>query len=168
MGFRLLRSGGDVHPKMVSRVVDPAHIQTIAIGDAYTLDSSAQISDRANGSDPVHGIVVGFELEALDASPAGPESKDFLGALVGGKVLGCEDPQAEFEVQADTFAAANSISNADLLDAAGDSGLRQSRQQIDNTTYGAGTQFQVLGLIDRPDNAAGAFAKIRVRLLQTL
>jgi len=168
-GFRLFQQPQESHAVTRSRTVKATHNETLAVGDAYTLDADGEIDERAAGSDTVRGIVMGFEIEPTAGAPQGPMSKDFLPTLTAGKAIVCEDPRAVFVVQATTFAKANSVQKAGLDDNAGDANLRQSRQQIDGATYGSGTQFQVLGLAPSPaDNDYGAFAKILVRLATTL
>lgn len=164
MGFRIFQTKTP-HPKTRSRDTVASMPHDLMVGDAYTVDANGAIDDRAAAGEVVRGIVMGFEIEPIAAYPQGPLSKDYIPSGTGGKVIGCEDPEAIFVVQATTFALSNSIQMADLLDANGDTGLRQSRQELDDGTFGSGTQFQIMGLAPSPaDNAVGAYAKVLVKL----
>ena len=124
----------------------------LAIGDAYSLDSAGNA--YRSGPNDVQG----------------PVSIDFYssGGTAASTVLGCEDPTVMFSVQSDTFAQANIGMSVNLVDAAPDSTLRQSRQSV-SISGGVGTQFRVIDLVqDLAANAAGANAVIYVSLLQTI
>jgi hypothetical protein len=78
-----------------------------------------------------------------------------------------DDPYIIFAVQCDTSAnaaAADVFSTADHVVAAGNNTTKQSGHQLLTSDLAAGTnaQFKVIGLVDEPDNAWGAHAKLRV------
>lgn len=143
----------------------------LAIGDAYSLDASGNVY-RSGPNDVVRGICIGFRFLANQSvmNGQGPVSIDFYtsGGTAASTVLGCEDPTVMFSVQSDTFAQANIGMSVNLVDAAPDSTLRQSRQSV-SILGGVGTQFRVIDLVqDLAANATGANAVIYVSLLQTI
>lgn len=133
---------------------------TYGIGE---LESAIRVTPgAANG---ILGVVV-----ALDA-PYGVETNYGL-ASTDRVALICDDPQAEYEIQAEgTFTAAQVGLNAVLIDThSGDTTFGLSGTELD---CGTGTapaadatyQLTVKGFINRPDNTAGsANAKLRVRI----
>lgn len=143
----------------------------LAKGDAYSLDANGAVY-RAGPNDTVRGIVIGFFFQAtpLVMGGGGPVSVDYItGTPSTGSwplVLGCEDTEAEFWCQFDNLTQALIGMNVNLVDAAPDATLRQSRQTI--TTGAGGAQFRVMGLVNSPaDNAFGTNARGVVRLIQT-
>lgn len=147
----------------------------LAIGDAYALDANGAVH-RAGPTDSVRGIVIGFFLQAnaMVMNGAGPVSVDYITGtpppsnpqLSWPLVLGCEDAEAEFWVQADAFAITQAGLLVNLVDAAPDPIYRQSRQSV--TSGATGTQFRIMGLVNSPaDNAYGTNARVFVRLMQS-
>jgi hypothetical protein len=140
----------------------------IAIGDAYSIDVNGN-AYRAGPNDSVRGIVIGFRFLAISTimNGNGPVSQDYSPAGSVSELLGIEDAQVEFFVQADTFAVTNNGGEFNLADAAPDSTLSQSRQTL-NVGGGIGTQFRAQE-IDQSfaDNNYGANARVVVRMLQT-
>jgi hypothetical protein len=74
-----------------------------------------------------------------------------------------------FEVQADTFAAADMATPyVTLATTAGSTVTGQAGNSVLNSSKSSSTSsktMQVIGLVDRPDNAYGAYAKLLVKLL---
>ena len=175
LGFHPYKQGGRTNPQTVERpvaasrsAVGAAASAILSVGDAYALDANGN-AIHAGADAVVRGIVTGFRLQAVPSvmGGAGPVSQDQLVASDAGWVIGIEDPSAWFEVQADTFATTNIGGSFDLLDAADDTTLRQSRQSL-NVGVGAGLQFKAIGIKNSPaDNAVGANAVVIVRLLQS-
>lgn len=74
-----------------------------------------------------------------------------------------DDPKLIFEVQYDgTFAAADIGALGDVVRGTADSATGTSRDEVDSA--GSGTNIKILDLVDRPDNALGANAKILVAI----
>jgi len=173
MGFEPSIQGGRVYPETVTRPVlsgrspvGAAASADLAIGDAYALDANGN-AYHAGADATIRGVVRGFRFQADGRvmGGAGPVSIDYLPAATAGFVIGIEDPSTQFEAQTDTFAASNRGGSFNITDAAPDSTLRQSRQSI-SIGGGAGTQFRVIDIVNRPtDNALGAFARVLCRLL---
>jgi hypothetical protein len=180
MGFIPLALAGKSHGNVTERPVPAARTAAaggnasldLAIGDAYAIDANGN-AYRAGPNDVVRGIVIGvvFQAQPSVMNANGPLSIDYitgLGGQVGttkiASIIGVEDNSQLWEVQADTFAAANVGGSFNLADAAPDATYRQSRQTI-NIGAGAGTQFQAVELVNRQaDNAYGANARVVVRM----
>src|SRR5581483_984058 len=176
-GFIPIGLEGIKSPKRKRRVVDANRAATasastaiLSVGDAYTVDANGH-AKHAGPADRVQGIVEAIELKAdptiMNAN--GPVSVDQLTAAMSGAILGIEDENVDFVVQADTFAESNQLGLFNLLDTVAPSTLfRQSRQSL-NVSGGAGTQFRAIDIKNSPaDNAYGAFAKVVVRLAQVV
>lgn len=164
-GFTLFRGGGKREPRRVTRDVSASRGTTLMIGDAYVDAGDGTVTRSTSNADTIIGIVEGIVLNPIAGSPQDSASQDYIPAADAGSIIGIEDQDAEFVVQADTVAIPGDIgSSFELVDAAGSVPLRQSRQSV---TKG-GAQFMLSSLLDNPaDNAAGAFAKVIVRLRQT-
>lgn len=161
-GFQIYRCANKNGPTIVPRTVAAGRVNDIMIGDYVTIQvDGSVIRTASNAATGQHGVVVGIQLNPK--SGQGPESQDYIPAADAGAVLVCEDSVTEFLVQIAAFTAATDVlANAELVDAAGDQTLRQSRQSI---TLG-NAQFRVIELADMPaNNSAGAFALVVVRNL---
>jgi hypothetical protein len=143
------------------------------IGDAYTLDANGNafraLGSEAETASVVRGVVEGFRLQAIGASPNGPVSKDYIADSDSGFIIGIEDEEAVFVVEISSFAATEVGNDCDLTNVDGDSvPLRQSRQYLDSGTLGTGGsgQFVIVDLYQSPaDNAYGNNAQVLVRIL---
>lgn len=176
MGFKLLRQQGKANAAAIPRPLPAVRTaagggnasKDVAIGDAYAIDVNGN-AYRAGPNDTVRGIVIGFRFLANPSvmSGAGPVSEDYSANGNADTIIGIESGVEFFEVQADTFAAANIGMKVNLADAAPDSTLAQSRQTV-NVGGGAGTQFQIEDIVPSlADNAYGTNARVYVRMLQT-
>ena len=173
IGFYLLQPKGKKEPFTIRRQVAGSRSLSIMVGDAYTLDGSAQ-AERAEGTegtpDTVRGIVMGIDLAPLPASAQGPVSQDYITAADAGAILGIEDESATFRVQITTIAVTDLGKNANLVNGTNSTLLRQSRQELDGGTLATSDfEFRVQDLLQSPaDNAFGAFAKVVAQLRHTL
>jgi len=74
-----------------------------------------------------------------------------------------DDPKIVFEVQTDTLAEADVGTVADHVVGSGSVVTGQAASYVDVTNGGtSGKTFRILRLVDRPDNAYGAYAKAEV------
>jgi hypothetical protein len=157
-------------PVAATRTVLSGATETIlSLYDAYTLDASGN-AKHAGPNDVVYGIVAAIVLAPLPSimNANGPISQDQILAADAGTIIGIEDPSVYFEVQTDTFAAANRDGLFNLLDALSSTLFRQSRQSL-NVGGGAGVQFRAIDIVPRPtDNALGANARVFVKLAQAV
>jgi hypothetical protein len=160
-GFRLI-GGGDL--KRVSRPVDTTATthSVLAPGDAYRIDATTGKVIRCQTGEAVSGIVEAVELTPL----SGPQSMDYVPQAQVANVIGIEDADAEFVVQADTFATANCGDHVGVVDATPTAGPpAHSNQYVSsyNTTTGS---LLVIGLVLTPGAETGEYAKIRVRMTE--
>jgi len=179
MGFIPFNMGGRANPIITIRPATAGRVPTghtvggtddLSTGDAYYLVSSGN-AHRAGSSgavDQVFGIVLGFRIQADPrVTVPGPLSVDYLPQAYAATLLGCEDPTELFVVQCDNFNIANIGGLFDLVDAQPDATFRQSRQTL--TTGAVGSNFRAIDLDPSPaDNAYGANARARVRLMKTV
>lgn len=78
------------------------------------------------------------------------------------KALVWDDPQIVFEVQSLSCALNDLGALADFTAAAGSAMTGNSGAYLDSTTGTTAKTFRLERIIDRPDNAAGAYAKVEV------
>lgn len=119
----------------------------------------------AGDGNAITGVIVG-----VAASPDGL-GRRYLPASTGGVVFVNDDPQTEFEIQADgTIAAAQVGLNAVLIYTnTGDTNTGQSGTELDTTSDApaadASNQLTILSVVPRTDNEAGSdYTKCRVRI----
>lgn len=119
----------------------------------------------AGDGNAITGVIVG-----VAASPDNL-GRRYLPASTGGVVFVNDDPQTEFEIQADgTIAAAQVGLNAVLIYTnTGDTSTGQSGAELDTTSdvpaADASNQLTILSVVPRADNeAASDFTKVRVRI----
>lgn len=122
-------------------------------GDAVSLASDGQV-DPSSANAAILGVALNYA------------------AAAGDPVMVSIDPSQLYEVQADTSEvnAQTFVGNcADIVATAGDSTLKISRQELDASAAAAGAsqQLLIMGLVPRPDNAWGEFAKLIVKINET-
>jgi hypothetical protein len=175
-GFLPLLGDNIKSPKLIKRPVLGSRVATASATevilsnyDAYTLDANGN-AKHAGPNDVVYGIVSAIVLAPLPSvmNANGPLSQDQILAADAGTIIGIEDPNVLFEVQTDTFAAANRGGLFNLVDALASTLFRQSRQSL-NVGGGAGVQFRAIDIVARPtDNVLGANARVFVKLAQAV
>ena len=150
-----------------------------AIGDPVALGGSADAAGvasvvlaTAGAGNPVLGAIVGFGTtygaSLIDPTTLGTSTVIPATKTKGYYVLVSDDPDIVYEVQEGGVGAALAATNVSLncdLVAASNSGYL-SQWALDNATTGTGAtkQVQLLGLVQRPGNAFGAYAKWKVRI----
>lgn len=147
--------------------VDASNATAIFNGDPVTLEADGNVTPTADGG-VILGVVVGVKV---DRDVAATEHPGYLPATTAGSVLVCIAPDAIYEVQSDDAATAEVAltdvgANIDLNANAGSTTTGQSAYELDaDTITSAGSaQLRIIGLVDRPDNAVGEFAKWLVRV----
>lgn len=141
----------------------------LAIGDPVKSSGTASSDgyagvERAAAGDTIRGVIVGLGRSPnvlanwgnLDSTVKPASDPNVWYALV------VDDPQAVFEVQVATIAATDVGTNADLV--AGSANGYVSGFTLAGTFGTATAQCRVLGLVNRPDNAFGAYAKVLVKI----
>jgi len=141
----------------------------VAIGDPVKSTGTASADGYAGvqlaaAGDAIRGVVVGLGRSPnvlanwanLDTTvmPASPGVTYY--ALVA------DDPNLVFEVQAAAAAAADVGANADLV--AGSNNGFVSGYTLSSSTGSATAQCRILGLVNRPDNEFGTYAKVLVKI----
>lgn len=104
-------------------------------------------------------IVVGVAAEYVDDS----------GSAGGKKILVYADPNIAFGVQADTGTSPTSadvFATANHEAGAGNATTKMSGHELDASDIGTGGQLEILGIIDRPDNAWGEHVDLEVRIAE--
>lgn len=158
---------------------------TYAIGDVVSVAGGSDtngvpyVTKYAAGDTPV-GVIVGFRVSDPGTSLVGTTlalNTIYLDTNAGLRyAYVVDDPNVVFEVQGDStgVAAADVFKNADLTVTADQTTLAQSsplsNSVLDHTSFlalaSAGSldlALQIIGLSQRQDNAAGAYAKALVK-----
>lgn len=165
-GFQLVTNASKPGVIIRERITDSGSANSfMAPGDAYTLGTNGRVT-RADGTTTVHGICIAVALATKD----GPVSYSYVPANTELRILGCEDPNAEFEVQsADAVADSMVGQYCNILDAPPFTQTGQSRQQVtDFNASPTGRNFLFTRLIQRPLNEPGSLAKIAVRMINAV
>lgn len=122
------------------------------------------IKATAAGGAFISGVVVAV-------LPTTRESTTYRVASTLRRVLVCDDPNVEFEIQEDAVGGALAVTstglNADWIDGAGSTVTGQSGVQLDSSTAATTNtlQLRILGFVKREDNEIGnANAKMRVAI----
>lgn len=149
-------------PVVVTATGNAAEISAVGVG-TVPIGAMSQVEKATAGSgNKITGVIVGVA--------ANPDnlSRRYLPASTGGVVFVNNDPQTEFEIQADEDVVAADIgANAALVYTnTGDTNTGQSGAELDSSTIAttAGLQLRILGVVSRADNESGNFAKVRVRI----
>lgn len=143
-------------------------------GDVVAL-SSGLIVRAADNTGTILGVVRGFEWIDIDGTPKFTPNWVANAATLNSaavKVHVWDDPMIEFRVQCDTGTAYVEATHRGIgvdieLDHAGSVFTGQSGMEVDLSDTGD-EHFLVLGLVDEPGNAAGANAKLRVKMLNSV
>jgi hypothetical protein len=101
----------------------------------------------------------------VDASGKMTFSKRWPTGIVATEIVALiyDDPQIVFSAQATTIAEADVGQLADWNGTAGSAVTGISGNSVDGTSYaGTGGALRVMGIINSPDNAYGAYAKVEV------
>lgn len=139
------------------------------IGDPVVIDGGADAAGvrsviRGSVGGPFTGVVQGFLPDGTtNMLGYGPASTAYY-------LLICSDPDALFEIQEDAvggaIAAADIGLNASVILAAGNAYSKRSGAMLDTSTKAttAGLELKIMGLVQRPDNALSANAKVLVKI----
>lgn len=139
------------------------------IGDPVIKDGGADANGvasviRGSAGGPFTGVVQGF-------LPDGTTNMVGYGAAsTAYYVLVCTDPDILYEIQEDAvggaIAAADIGLNASVIAAAGSAYTKRSGFMLDTSTKAttAGLELKIMGLVQRPDNALSANAKVLVKI----
>ena len=130
--------------------------QTVYKGDLLKVVAAGTV-EESDTDDGV--IVIGVASQYADDS-----------ASAGGvEVMVWDDPAIVFGIQSDSgtdTTAADIFATANHVGTDGDSTTLQSKHELDASDIGTGGQLEILGLIDRIDNAWGEHSDLKVRIAE--
>lgn len=165
-GFRPLRHGSGGVIRMGEYRLASGLGSNIFTGDLVVLKSDGYLDKAIAGDVNIKGVFAGVRWTDTDGTPrfekrwpTGTATKGSADAFA----LVYDDPTTIFEAQVTgaAFAQTNVGNNADILATAGDTSTGQSKHSIDLSSPGAATaQIRIIGLIDRPDNDYGQYARV--------
>jgi hypothetical protein len=166
LGFRVVgHLAGGLPNRFKAHHIASALASNIARGDAVIpVNTSKNIDFPGGDTVRVLGVFDGCFYQDVNFGPVwaprwASGTTPVSGTVVDANVY--DDPKLIFEVQYDgTFAAADIGALGDLVRTASDAATGQSRMEVDSA--GSGTNTKILDLVNRPDNALGAAAKILV------
>lgn len=148
-----------------------AYGTAIAVGDVVKSSGTASADGFAGvvaaaAGDTVRGVVVGVGTSpTLLANPNDLNTTiSKANATYTQYVAVVDDPNAVFEVQAATCAAADVGGNADIVVGANNGFV--SGTTLSGTIAAAAATCRVLGLVPRIDNDFGAYAKVLVKIME--
>lgn len=150
-------------PVIKTGTANTAEVSAPGLGTVQ-IGALSQVAKATAGDDnAITGVIVGV---AADPNNLG---RRYIPASTGGVVFVNDDPQTEYEIQADEdIVAADVGANAALVYTnAGSTATGQSGAELDSSTVAntATLQLRILGVIPRTDNEAGSnFTKVRVRI----
>lgn len=151
-------TGADWNSSVRHFNVDASNGTAVFVGDFIMMESDGNVAPATAGSTQIVGVMVGRVPTYADLT------KNYLPASTAGVVLVCTDPNAIYEIQEDSVGGAMAATqvgeNADHIAGAGSTTTGRSAHQIDSSTQtAAAAGLRLLGIVDRPDNEAGNYAK---------
>lgn len=164
-----MAGGGPYNGAVNMYYVAASDATALYIGDPVVKDGGADTAGvasviRGSVGGPFTGVVQGF-------LPDGTTNMvGYRAASTAGYVLVCDDPDVIFEIQEDgvggAIAAADIGLNAQVILAAGSAYTKRSGVMLDTSTKAttAGLELKIVGLVQRPDNALSANAKVLVKI----
>jgi hypothetical protein len=138
--------------------VDSSNGTAIFPGDIIMREADGNVAPATAGNTQIIGVCVGIVPDKDNLS------RKYLPASTAGTVLVCEDPNVILEVQEDgvggTLTSAAIGTNADHVAGAGSTTTGISAHTLDSSSIVDTTAgFRIIGLVNRPDNEAGSYAK---------
>lgn len=167
-GFKPLRhlGGGVIREQefLIASSGTTGYNDNLRRGDLVKLNADGTIEAFVNNDGVSCGVFNGCQYIATDGSITFSPKWVASTAILSGSVIKASvyaDPMITYEVQADTATQALVGAVCDVV--VGTGTTNQSDSYVDSTDVTTGVA-RVLGIIDRPDNAAGAYAKLEVLL----
>lgn len=152
-------------PVIKTGTANTAEVSAVGVGTMAPGTMPEVNKATAGDANAITGVIVGV---AADPDALG---RRYLPASTGGVVFVNDDPQTEFEIQADGTIAATQVGlNAVVIYTnTGDTNTGQSGTELDTTSdvpaADASNQLTILGVVPRTDNEAGSdYTKVRVRI----
>lgn len=150
-------------PVVKTGTSNTAEVSAVGLG-RMPIGSLAEVNKATAGDDnAITGVIVGVAADPDNLS------RRYIPASTGGVVFVNDDPQTEFEIQADEDIVAADIGlNAALVFTnAGSTATGQSGAELDSSTVAttATEQLRILSVVPREDNAAAEnYTVVRVRI----
>lgn len=174
-GFRLIGTLSGRQPQLREYYIPSTDNVAVFVGDAVKLGGGADgvgvpTCAQAAATNQLLGVVTGINQVKGMTDANFSLYRTYRPASVGMYVTVCDDPDAEYEIQADdvgaTLAAADVGLNASLIVAAGDTVTGMSGMELDTESKHTNVlELKILGLAKRPDNEPFvANQKVRVML----
>lgn len=144
---------------------------SLFLGDPLILSGTSNnvnIAVGTAGTPSVAGIGVFAGCEWTDSAGVYHFSSYWPASTVSADAVAFvwDDPNIIFEVQSATFALNDIGALVDFTYAAGSTKTGMSGCYLDSTTGTADKTFRLLGLVDRPNNAVGAYAKVECMYIE--
>lgn len=159
VGFRPVGSmSGSWEAHVRHEPVDSSNATAIFPGDVIIREADGNVAPAPAGSTQILGVCVGIVPDKDNLS------RKHLPASTAGTVLVCEDPYVILEVQEDAIGGALALTaigtNADHVAGAGSTVTGISGHTLDSSDIVTTSQgFRIIGLVNRPDNEVGTYAK---------
>jgi len=147
-----------------------SYATAICTGNAVRMSGTGKNIENAVGTEgsasmDMLGVFVGCSYTDANGKPT--FSAYWPGVSDGKtniKAFVLDDPETVFEVAADSIAEGDvgALCNFNLGTGSALTGLSGSYAVVTGQTATTGKQLRIMGLVDRPDNAYGSYAKIEV------
>jgi hypothetical protein len=163
-GFRPVRPIHGGAPRRNAYTIQDQYATSLFSGDPVKSSGTGRNIVAAAVDDKIIGIFDGCEYVTAAGEVVfrkyWPASTDAVGPITAWVY---DDPEQEFEAQITTVAEADINLSADASSASGSTATGRSAWSVNGSDLnGSSGQWKVMGLINRPDNAYGAYAKVRV------
>lgn len=142
------------------------------IGDLVALDGTAgtapcpTVKQGAASDTQFFGVVTGFEYDPSDLTSI------YRKASTQRKCKVCPATDVIFEIQEDSVGTNASFDDigatADITVGSGSTTTGFSAMELDSSNIGTGANLQIMGLVQREDNAVGTNAKWLVRVNESI
>lgn len=144
----------------------------------YPVTTSSTALFVGDLADMANGVVIPAATGTDVSSPgvvtalydSNKKAVSYLATSTSGYASICSDPDAVYEVQADSGTALTSAGSightADHVAGAGDTLTGISGHELDSSNIGTGTQLRIIGKVETPDNTWGEHVNLRVILVE--
>lgn len=160
-GLRPIRKHGGGNLELSPYKIASGYATTIGMGDPVQAVGDGTIALAEAGNVDNIGVFMGVEYTNSEGQrvwsekwPAGTTATNIIASVI-------DDPMQAFEAQITTYSDALHMTLVDWVIGAPDSGKGQSKTYLDaGTSATSGKSMRVLGLVESPDNEAGAYARV--------
>lgn len=159
VGFKPVGSMGGCYEGYVrAEPVDSSNATAIFPGDLIIREADGNVAPAAAGDTQIIGVCVGIVPDKDNLI------RKYLAATTAGTIFVNEDPNVILEVQEDAVGGALALTaigtNTDHVAGAGSTTAGTSGHTLDSSGIGSVTAgLRIIGLVNRPDNEVGTYAK---------